>query len=101
MTDYPKSKWLLSLFASPTKSGGTYYSTTYKGAAPLVIMPGTRLSLVKSAKTASNGSEIWNLLADEAGTIDENRVHESTANYADRGPAPANQRGFLDDEIPF
>lgn len=103
MSDYPQSKRLLTMFASATKSGGTYYSTTHKGDEPIVIQPGQRITLVKSTKVASNGSEIWSLLADEAGTRDENRVYENT-NTHDHKPAPRSSSSFdrrLDDEIPF
>lgn len=103
-----KSTFLMSLFSNISKrSGDPYFSATFKGSEPLVIKPGDRVTLVKSSKTASNGSEIWSLLKDDPSTPDEDRVDESTSNVAHRGYAPADkgaqERGWSrdQDEIPF
>lgn len=94
-----QSQRLMTLFASPTRAGGTYYSGTARDG--ITIEPGSRISLVKSSKVASNGSEIWSLLVDPPGARDRNRVHESTGNVADQQFGRSDQRGFDDQEIPF
>ena len=58
MSQYPESIRVCSMFANPTRSGGTYYSGKLGGAERIVTMPGQRVSLVKTSKTASNGAEI-------------------------------------------
>ena len=47
------------------------------GDAPITILPGQRLVLVKSSKVASNGAEIWSLMLDAPGADDRNRVYEN------------------------
>lgn len=103
-----KSTFLMSLFSNISKrSGEAYFSATFKGSEPLLIRPGDRVTLVKSSKTASNGSEIWSLLKDDPQTADDDRVDESTNNVAHRSYAPADkgvqERGWTrdQDEIPF
>jgi len=56
MSQYPESTRICSLFAGPTRTGGTYYSGKLGGAEPVVIVPGQRVSLVKTLKTAINRS---------------------------------------------
>lgn len=106
-----KSTWLMSLFSSVSKrSGETYFSAVHKGSDPIVIRPGDRVTLVKSSKTASNGSEIWSLLKDDPGVPDEDRVYERSADTFHRDIRPdaateaARARGWSraeDDAIPF
>jgi hypothetical protein len=65
-----------SLFSNASKrDGGTYYSG--KTQATITIPAGARVTLVKSSKLASNGSEIWSLLFDAPGAADDRRVYES------------------------
>jgi hypothetical protein len=93
-----QSKRLMTLFASPTRAGGTYYSGTAREG--ITIEPGSRISLVKSSKVASNGSEIWSLLVDPPGARDQNRVHDQRGDV-DLSNVRPSQRGFDDSEIPF
>jgi hypothetical protein len=93
------SKRVCSLFSNASKSGGTYFSS--KMQAEVVIPAGARVTLVKSSKLTSNGSEIWSLLVDEPGASDLRRVYET------RGDVDLDQhRGrtlppLISDEIPF
>lgn len=94
------SKRLTSLFESPTKSGGTYFSGSPRE--DITIPAGSRISLVKSSKVASNGSPIWSLLVDPPGARDENRIYDSRRDIdpADMRNRQHDQR-FDDDTIPF
>jgi hypothetical protein len=65
------SKRVCSLFSNASKSGGTYYSGKLGEA--VTIPSGARVTLVKSSKLASNGSEIWSPLVDEPGADDQRR----------------------------
>lgn len=104
-----KSTWLMSLFSNIGKrSGEPYFTAIHKGSEPIIIRPGERVTLVKSAKKASNGSEIWSLLKDDPNVADEDRVYENTGNALQRdlrAADPASQsRGWQradDDAIPF
>jgi hypothetical protein len=105
-TKYPESQRLTSLFENPTKSGGSYFSGKLGGDKPINIMPGQRITLVKSSKTTKDGAPIWSLLLDPMGAADGNRVYENRGDqdlHRDRQPAP-DRRHFdrdPDDAIPF
>lgn len=104
MSQYPESTRICSLFSNPTRSGGTYYSGKLSGDDPIVIMPGQRISLVKTSKTASNGAEIWSLLLDPLGTDDANRVYETRSTFdigagSGRGAQEAERERDID--VPF
>jgi hypothetical protein len=93
------SKRVCSLFSNASKSGGTYYSGKLGEA--VTIPSGARVTLVKSSKLASNGSEIWSLLVDEPGASDQRRVYETRGDvdidqHRGRTPPPS-----ISDEIPF
>ena len=93
------SKRVCSLFSNASKSGGTYYSGKAQGA--ITIPAGARVTLVKSSKLASNGSEIWSLLVDEPGASDQRRVYEARGDVdidQHRGQTPPPP---ISDEIPF
>lgn len=100
MSNYQQSTRACTLFSNASKSGGTYYSG--KVQADIVIPAGARLSLVKSTKLASNGSEIWSLLVEPTGA-DSQRVYESRRDVdldSFRGqPVPASFE--RESEIPF
>jgi hypothetical protein len=97
--NYQQSQRVASLFANASKSGGVYYSG--KVNTPVTIPAGARISLVKSQKTASNGSEIWSLLVDPPGGDDQRRVLETRGDvdldnlHGRMPPQP------ISDEIPF
>ena len=93
------SKRACSLFSNASKNGSTYYSG--KTQAEVVIPAGARVTLVKSSKLASNGSEIWSLLVDEPGASDQRRVYETRGDVdidQHRGQTPPPS---ISDEIPF
>ena len=93
------SKRVCSLFSNASKSGGTYYSGKTQEA--ITIPAGARVTLVKSSKLASNGSEIWSLLVDEPGASDQRRVYETRGDVdldRHRGQTPPPS---ISDEIPF
>jgi hypothetical protein len=94
-----QSQRITSLFSNASKSGGTYYSG--KTTAAITIPAGARVTLVKSSKLASNGSEIWSLLVDEPGASDQRRVYETRGDVdldQHRGQPPPPP---ISDEIPF
>ena len=96
---YQQSTRITSLFSNTSKSGGVYYSG--KTQAAITIPTGARISLVKSSKTTSNGSEIWSLLVDPPGGDDQRRVYETRGDvdldqHRGRTPPPS-----ISDEIPF
>jgi hypothetical protein len=103
MSNYPESTRICSLFANPTRSGGTYYAGKLGGEKPITIMPGQRLSLVRTTKTASNGAEVWSLLLDPIGADDANRVYEVRGTF-DIG-APQKSKPYVererDQDTPF
>ena len=96
---YQQSTRITSLFSNTAKSGGVYFSGKLGEA--VTIPAGARITLVKSTKTASNGSEIWSLLFDEPGAADQRRVYETRGDvdldqHRGRTPPPP-----ISDEIPF
>jgi hypothetical protein len=96
---YQQSTRITALFSNTAKSGGTYYSGKLGEA--VTIPAGARITLVRSTKTASNGSEIWSLLFDEPGSGDQRRVFETRGdvdldNFRGRAPLLP-----VTDEIPF
>jgi hypothetical protein len=103
MSQYPESTRICSLFANPTRSGGTYFSGKLGGAEPITIMPGQRVTLVRTSKIASNGAEVWSLLLDPLGADDANRVYEVRGTY-DIG-SPRKSKPYVererDEDTPF
>jgi hypothetical protein len=99
MANYPESTRICSLFANATRTGGT---GRLGGHEPIVIIPGQRISLVKTSKTASNGSEVWSLLIDPLGADDVNRVYETRSTYdAGAGSSRHTQYAERDRDVPF
>ena len=93
------SKRVCSLFSNASKSGGTYYSG--KVGEAVTIPAGARITLVKSSKLASNGSEIWSLLVDEPGASNQRRLYDTRGDVdldRHRGQTPPPS---ISDEIPF
>ena len=96
---YQQSTRITSLFSNTAKSGGVYFSGKLGEA--VTIPAGARVTLVKSTKTALNGSEIWSLLVDFLGAADGQRVYETRGDvdldqHRGRAPSPP-----ISDKIPF
>jgi hypothetical protein len=98
MSNYPESVRICSLFANPTRAGGTYYAGKLGGEEPITILPGQRVTLVRTSKIASNGAEVWSLLLDPLGADDANRVYEVRGTFDIGAPRKSKTKPYVERE---